>query len=79
MANGQGNQLAHGYPGTPVGDLFPPGANVLLGSGAQSSLRPIRAGELRAHSACSNSKPKSAANSRIVVLCAPKSAAISRP
>ena len=53
MANGQGNQLAHGYPGTPVGDLFPPGANALLGSGAQSSLRPIRAGELRAHSAFS--------------------------
>ena len=51
MAQGQGNQLAHGYPGTPVGDLFPPGANVLLGSGAESSLRPIRAGELRSHSA----------------------------
>ena len=51
MPQGQGIQPAHGYPGTPVGDLFPPGANVLLGDGNQSSLRPIRAGELRAHSA----------------------------
>ena len=50
MAQGQGNQLAHGYPGTPVGDLFPLGQAV-LGSGAESSLRPIRAGELRSHSA----------------------------
>ena len=50
MAQGQGNQLAHGYPGTPVGDLFPLGQSV-LGSGAESSLRPIRAGELRSHSA----------------------------
>ena len=48
MAQGQGNQLAHGYPGTPVGDLFPLGQAV-LGSGAESSLRPIRAGELRSH------------------------------
>ena len=53
MANGQGNQLAHGYPGTPVGDLFPLGQAV-LGSGAESSLRPIRAGELRSHSAPKN-------------------------
>ena len=50
MAQGQGNQLAHGYPGTPVGNLFPLGQAV-LGSGAESSLRPIRAGELRSHSA----------------------------
>ena len=50
MPNGQGNQVAHGYPGTPVGDLFLLGQAV-LGSGSQSSLRPIRAGELRAHSA----------------------------
>ena len=50
MAQGQGNQLAHGYPGTPVGDLFPLGQAV-LGSRAESSLRPIRAGELRSHSA----------------------------
>ena len=50
MPQGQGNQLAHGYPGTPVGDLFPLGQAV-LGSGSQSSLRPIRAGELRSHSA----------------------------
>ena len=53
MPQGQGNQLAHGYPGTPVGDLFPLGQAV-LGSGSQSSLRPIRAGELRAHSAVTN-------------------------
>ena len=50
MPQGQGIQPAHGYPGTPVGDLFPLGQAV-LGSGSQSSLRPIRAGELRAHSA----------------------------
>ena len=40
-----------GIQGTPVGDLFPLGANAVLGSGAESSLRPIRAGELRSHSA----------------------------
>ena len=50
MQPGVGNQLAHGHPGTPVGDLFPLG-NVLLGDGNRSSLRPIRAGELRSHSA----------------------------
>ena len=45
-----GNQQPHGHPGTPVGDLFPLG-NALLGDGSRSSLRPIRAGELRSHSA----------------------------
>ena len=50
MQPGIGNQLAHGLPGTPVGDLFPLG-NALLGDGNRSSLRPIRAGELRSHSA----------------------------
>ena len=50
MLDGQGNQLAHGHPGTTVGDLFPWG-NALSGDGSRSSLRPIRAGELRSHSA----------------------------
>ena len=50
MPNGQGNQLAHGHPGTPVGDLFPLG-QALSGDGGGSSLRPIRKGELRSHSA----------------------------
>ena len=40
----------HGIPGTPVGDLFPLG-NALLGDCNRSSIRPIRAGELRSHSA----------------------------
>ena len=34
----------------PVGDLFPPG-NAVFGDGNRSSIRPIRAGELRSHSA----------------------------
>ena len=50
MQPGVGNQLAHGFPGTPVGDLFPLG-NALLGDGNKSSLRPNQAGELRSHSA----------------------------
>ena len=50
MQPGVGNQQFHGIPGTPVGDLFPLG-NALLGDGNRSSLRPIRAGELRSHSA----------------------------
>ena len=50
MPNGQGNQLAHGHPGTPVGDLFPLG-QALLGDANRSSLRPIRAGDPRSHSA----------------------------
>ena len=45
-----GNQQPHGIPGTPVGDLFPLG-NAILGDGNRSSIRPIRAGELRSHSA----------------------------
>ena len=32
MEAGQGLQLAHGLPGTPVGDLFPLG-NAVLGNG----------------------------------------------
>ena len=50
MQPGVGNQLARGIPGTPVGDLFLLG-NALLGDGNRSSLRPIRVGELRSHSA----------------------------
>ena len=50
MQAGLGNQPPHGHPGTPVGDLFPLG-NALLGDGNRSSFRPIRAGELRSHSA----------------------------
>ena len=50
LQQGVGHQQVHGIPGTPVGDLFPLG-NALLGNGNQSSLRPIRAGELRSHSA----------------------------
>ena len=53
MEAGLGNQLAHGHPGTPVNDLFPLGS-ALLGDGNRSSLRPIRAGELRSHSAVLN-------------------------
>ena len=45
-----GINKSHGIPGTPVGDLFPLG-NALLGDGNRSSIRPIRAGELRSHSA----------------------------
>ena len=37
-------------PSASVGDLFPPG-NAVFGDGNRSSLRPIRAGELRSHSA----------------------------
>ena len=47
---GVGPLQVHGIPGTPVGDLFPPG-NAVFGDGNRSSLRPIRAGELRSHSA----------------------------
>ena len=50
---GVGPQQVHGIPGTPVGDLFPLG-NALLGDGNRGSLRPIRAGELRSHSALSS-------------------------
>ena len=49
---GVGPQQVHGIPGTPVGDLFPLG-NALMGDGNTSSFRPIRAGELRSHSALS--------------------------
>ena len=49
---GVGPLQVHGIPGTPVGDLFPPG-NAVFGDGNRSSLRPIRAGELRSHSAVS--------------------------
>ena len=52
LQQGVGHQQVHGIPGTPVGDLFPLG-NALLGNGNQSSLRPIRAGELRSYSATS--------------------------
>ena len=47
---GVGPLQVHGIPGTPVGDLFPPG-NAVFGDGNRSSIRPIRAGELRSHSA----------------------------
>ena len=50
MQDGLGNQPAHGHPGKPVSDLFLLG-NAVLGNGNGSSLRPIRAGELRSHSA----------------------------
>ena len=48
---GVGPQQVHGLPGTPVGDLLPLG-NALMGDGNRSSLRPIRAGELRSHMSC---------------------------
>ena len=57
MQVGQGNQLAHGHPGTPVSDLFFFG-NAVLGNG--NSLRPIRAGELRNHSADGKGREKGA-------------------
>ena len=50
---GVGPLQVHGIPGTPVGDLFPPG-NAVFGDGNRSSIRPIRAGELRSHSAKSS-------------------------
>ena len=50
MQPGVGDQQVQRHPGTPVSDLFPLG-NALLGDGNRSSLRPIRAGELRSHSA----------------------------
>ena len=50
---GVGPLQVHGIPGTPVGDLFPPG-NAVFGDGNRSSIRPIRAGELRSHSAVLN-------------------------
>ena len=43
--------LAHGYLSTPVGDLFPFGGNRVVGDGSSGSIHPIRAGELRIHSA----------------------------
>ena len=50
MQPGVGDHQVQRHPGTPVGDLFPLG-NALLGDGNRSSIRPIRAGELRSHSA----------------------------
>ena len=56
MQPGVGDHQVQKRPGTPVGDLFPLG-NALLGDGNRGSLRPIRAGELRSHSAFRNSMP----------------------